>query len=75
MFLGAEGSNEPIFIGANLYPNKKTQLHVLLKEYKDVFPWKYTNLRRILEHITQDCVGAKDCTHAITKLPFGPKLC
>lgn len=51
VLLGVEGSNNHVYIGANFHPNKKIQLHVLLKEYKDVFSWKYTNLRGISKHI------------------------
>lgn len=51
LFLGEVGSNKHVYIKANLQLGEKDKLHNFLKEYKDVFSWKYTNLERVPEHI------------------------
>lgn len=51
VLLGAEGSIEHVYIGANLQSDESSQLLNLLKEFKDVLAWKYTDLKGIPKHI------------------------
>lgn len=51
VLLGEKGSSKYIYIGANSQLEERYKLHTLLKEFKDVFAWKYTNLKGIPKHI------------------------
>ena len=52
--LGSEEDPKEVKIGASLYPDVKSRLIELLKEYVDIFAWSYQDIpgldTNILEH-------------------------
>ena len=47
VLIGPEGSEETVQISKEMEPEERDQLVGLLKEYHDVFAWKYTQMKGI----------------------------
>ncbi len=54
--LGTEVNPQYIKVNAHLIKEKTKELHILLKEFKDVFAWIYKDLKGIPPKLTQHII-------------------